>query len=285
MWKLEGAASCRRVLYFVLVYECLFNFCLMKSQSSDFGEDYECLVSFKSKVEDTQSLLSSWRASLTHGGPPCNGSVSSWNGIICDNNRVFSLILPNSGLNGVVSPNISKCSALNTLDLSANHLTGEIPSKLGELPNLVSLNLSQNQLTGQIPAQLSNCSFLNVIDLHANALEGLIPAELGNLERLQEFDVSDNGLKGQIPAGLSYNVGGNARFNASSFEGNRGLYGFPLPNENGHTLSLVEIIGIGLASGVFSLTLSFTAVCLWLKISEQRRAAEEGRISDLTVEL
>lgn len=285
MWKLEGAAPhCRRVLYFVLVFECLFSFCSVKGQSSDFGEDYECLVSFKSRVDDPQSLLSSWKASDMHRGPPCNGSISSWNGVTCDNNRVFSLVLPNSGLNGAISPNISKCGALNTLDLSANHLTGEIPSKFGELSNLVSLNLSQNDLTGEIPAQLASCSYLNVIDLHANALQGPIPVELGNLERLQEFDVSENGLKGQIPAGLAYNGGGGARFNASSYEGNRDLYGFPLPSENGHPLSLLEIIGIGLASGVFSLTLSFTAVCLWLKISEQRRAAEEGRISDLIAE-
>lgn len=285
MWKLRGA-YCRRVFHLGLIYGCLLSVCMVnhviKGQNTDLGEDYACLKGFKSTVQDTQNLLSSWK--ISHREPPCNGSISSWAGVTCDNNRVYSLILSNVGLNGAISPKLSKCSAMGSLDLSANQLTGGIPSNLGELSNLVSLNLSGNQLSGEIPAELSNCSYLNTLDLHGNALGGSIPAELGNLVRLQEFDVSDNGLSGQIPSVLSYSVSGTPRFNASSFDGNRDLFGFPLPSDSGHTLSLAEIIGIGLASGIFSLTVSFTAVCIWLKISEQRRAAEEGRISDLIAE-
>ncbi|MCO5550326.1 hypothetical protein L7F22_003810 [Adiantum nelumboides] len=289
MWKPEWPTSrwtfktavqfCKRVLLILSV----LSFHLIETKGSGSGEDYSCLIEFKSKAKDTQNVLSSWTSSV-HGEPPCNGSISSWSGIICDNNRVFSLTLRNAGLTGAISSNLSKCSALSTLDLSANRLTGEIPTSLGELSNLVSLNLSQNELTGVIPVQLSNCSYLNIVDLHSNALEGSIPAEFGNLERLQEFDVSHNGLSGQIPALLAHNLEGTARFNASSFVGNKHLYGFPLPNHGGHALSLIEIIGIGLASGIFSLSVSFTVVCLWLRISEQRRAADEGRISELMAE-
>lgn len=69
-----------------------------------------------------------------------------------------------------------------------------------------------------------------------------------------------------------------ARFNASSFEGNKELYGYPLPNQKSKGLSVMVIVGIGLGSGLLSLVLSFTAVCIWLKVTEQRMAMEESKM-------
>lgn len=71
------------------------------------------------------------------------------------------------------------------------------------------------------------------------------------------------------------------RFNASSFEGNKGLYGYPLAPLNSKGLSVLAIVGIGLGSGFLSLVLSFSAVCVWLRITEQKMAMEEGKISQL----
>ena len=120
-----------------------------------------------------------------------------------------------------------------------------------------------------------------MIDLHDNQLSGLIPQQLGLLARLSVFDVSNNKLSGPIPSSLGNRSGNLPRFNASSYEGNKDLYGYPLPPMRSKGLSVLAIVGIGLGSGLLSLVLSFTAVCVWLKISEQKMAAEEGKISQL----
>ena len=48
-------------------------------------------------------------------------------------------------------------SDLETLDMSFNGLSGEVPIALGDLENLVYLDLSDNELNGQLPAQLGTC--------------------------------------------------------------------------------------------------------------------------------
>ena len=117
-----------------------------------------------------------------------------------------------------------------------------------------------------------------------NRFSGELPAALATLQKLQTFDVSHNNLEGPIPTGLSNTSDGRPRFNASSFEENPGLYGFPLPYPKSHSLSILAIVGIGLGSGFLSLIVSFTAVCIWLRVTEQRLAAEEGKISQLVPE-
>lgn len=44
-------------------------------------------------------------------------------------------------------------------------------------------------------------------------------------------------------------------------------------------LSVMAIVGIGLGSGVASLVVSFTGVCIWLKVTEKKMEEEEGKIS------
>ncbi|GFP89510.1 hypothetical protein PHJA_001094600 [Phtheirospermum japonicum] len=132
------------------------------------------------------------------------------------------------------------------------------------------LNLSSNRLSDPTPQQLTLCAYLNVIDLHNNGLPGLIPQQLGLLVRLSIFDVSNNRLSGPIPSSLGNRSGNLPRFNASSYEGNKDLYGYPLLPMKSKGLSIMAISGIGLGSGLVSLVLSFTAVCVWLRVSEKK---------------
>ncbi|KAL9999447.1 putative leucine-rich repeat domain superfamily [Helianthus debilis subsp. tardiflorus] len=85
------------------------------------------------------------------------------------------------------------------------------------------------------------CVYLNVIDLHDNDLIGTILAQVGSLVRLSVFDVSNNKLLGTI---LLSNL----------------MRELGLMKSKG--LSLVVIVGIGLGSGLVSLMLSFTVVCV-----------------------
>ncbi|KAK4426442.1 Receptor-like protein 44 [Sesamum alatum] len=242
-------------------------------------DDEQCLTHLSESLEDPLKNLQNWTKSTFAN--PCQGFTSFLQGATCNNGRIYKLSLPNLSLKGTISPYISNCTNLQALDLSSNSLAGPIPPDLQYLVNLAVLNLSSNRLSGSIPQQLALCAYLNVIDLHENHLSGPIPQQLGLLVRLSVFDVSNNKLSGPIPASLSNRSGNLARFNASSYEGNKDLYGYPLAPMKRRGLSIVAIVGIGLGSGLVSLVLSFTAVCIWLRISEQKLENEEGKISQL----
>ncbi|KAJ1381761.1 Leucine-rich repeat [Sesbania bispinosa] len=241
--------------------------------------DEACLTHLSKSLQDPKNSLQNWREE--NFAKPCNDSTSNLQGAICNNGRIYKLSLNNLSLRGTISPFLSNCTNLQTLDLSSNYLTGPIPPDLQSLVNLAVLNLSANRLEGEIPPQLTLCAYLNIIDLHDNLLTGPIPQQLGLLVRLSVFDVSNNRLSGPIPSSLSNRSANLPRFNASSFEGNKDLYGYPLPPLKNKGLSVMAIVGIGLGSGLASLVLSFTGVCIWLKITDRKMALEEGKINHL----
>ncbi|OEL19930.1 Inactive LRR receptor-like serine/threonine-protein kinase BIR2 [Dichanthelium oligosanthes] len=252
-------------------------------------DDERCLTHLHQSLTDPSGGMRNWtKASFA---APCDGFFSHLQGVTCNNGRVYKLALPGLSLGGAIPPELSNCTNLQSLDLSANALSGAIPPELSALLNLAVLNLSANALSGAIPRELAACAYLNVIDLHANSLSGPIPDELGLLVRLSTLDVSDNRLSGPIPALLANRTGaaGAVRFNASSFAGNKGLYGYPLPPRRPRGLSVLAIVGIGLGSGLLSLVLSFAAVCLWLRATDRTASSattpgEEGKVSHLMPE-
>ena len=71
-----------------------------------------------------------------------------------------------------------------------------LPDFDGSLPNLQSLDLSGNQLSGEIPPQLGSLSNLDWLDLGFNQLSGGIPPELGSLFNLLLLHLSENRLMG-----------------------------------------------------------------------------------------
>ncbi|TYH74978.1 hypothetical protein ES332_D05G441400v1 [Gossypium tomentosum] len=109
------------------------------------------------------------------------------------------------------------------IDLSNNQFEGGIPEDFGKLNLLKGLNLSHNNLNGGIPTSIGNLTSLEWLDLSSNRLSGTIPKRLADLPFLSSFNVSDNQLHGQIPQGKQFNTFGN-----DSYEGNKGLCGFPV---------------------------------------------------------
>ncbi|KAI4387195.1 hypothetical protein MLD38_005044 [Melastoma candidum] len=194
-------------------------------------DDQVCLTHLYQSLQDPLNHLTNWTPSTF--ASPCTGFTSHLYGATCNNGRVYKLSLSNLSLRGTIPPNLSLCTSLQSLDLSSNRLSGPIPPELHSLLNLALLNLSSNLLSGPIPPDLALCAYLNFIDLHSNLLTGTIPPQLGLLSRLSFFDVSYNRLEGEIPSSLGNRSGLAVRFNASSFVGNKGLYGYPLGEGRG----------------------------------------------------
>ncbi|GKU93333.1 hypothetical protein SLEP1_g6935 [Rubroshorea leprosula] len=89
--------------------------------------------------------------------------------------------LSNNRLTGPLTKAFSRCSSLETLDLTRNNLTGIIPGWIGSLPLLSFLLLKANYFEGEIPVQLCQLNKLKMLDLSQNNLSGSIPFCLSNL--------------------------------------------------------------------------------------------------------
>ncbi|KAG9441608.1 hypothetical protein H6P81_017462 [Aristolochia fimbriata] len=112
----------------------------------------------------------------------------------------------------------------NTIDLSENFFSGEIPEELSSLLGLSDLILSGNNLSGKIPQDIGNLPELGLLDLSRNQLSGTIPPSILYLTSLRFLNVSYNRLHGMVPSGLQLRF-----FNDPSiFIGNAGLCGPPL---------------------------------------------------------
>ena len=87
----------------------------------------------------------------------------------------------------------------DSLNLSDNQITGEIPPEIGNLTNLTHLYLHSNSLTGSIPPEIGNLTNLTDLSLSFNSFMGSIPPEIGNLTNLTHLNLGFNSFIGEIP--------------------------------------------------------------------------------------
>ena len=138
---------------------------------------------------------------------PPNEDIDRWYGVTANSaGRVTELNLGGNELSAemaIVADELTSLTALTTLDLSDNQLTGEVPAVFDILAFLTSLDLSDNELTGPIPQGLGTLTGLTTLDLSGNALDGEIPHDLGFLSNLTKLRLGGgNNLEGCIPDGL-----------------------------------------------------------------------------------
>ncbi|XP_045816086.1 probable inactive receptor kinase At4g23740 isoform X1 [Trifolium pratense] len=164
------------------------------------------LVSVEAEpIEDKQALLD-FLNKMNHS-PHLNWDENSsvcqtWRGVTCntDQSRVIAIRLPGAGLSGPIPPNtLTRLSALETVSLRLNGITGFFPDDFSELKNLTSLYLQSNKFSGPLPLDFSVWSNLSVVNLSNNSFNGSIPFSLSNLTHLSSLVLANNSLSGVIP--------------------------------------------------------------------------------------
>ncbi|XP_021819906.1 receptor-like protein 2 [Prunus avium] len=167
---------------------------------------------------DHKALLS--LASKVSSSPPLNWSASIdcclWEGIVCnlDDQRIIRASLPGRGLSGVISPYITNLTYLTHLNLSRNSLSGPLPDDLfSSLHRLRVLDLSFNHLVGQLSSSSSQTTALQTVDLSSNSFNGTIPSSFivsaVSAGTLTTFNVSYNSFTGPIPLSVFCSNGNN----------------------------------------------------------------------------
>ncbi|PIN13604.1 Serine/threonine protein kinase [Handroanthus impetiginosus] len=132
------------------------------------------------------------------------GSIPS---AIFNISSVENISIANCSLNvGELPERIDECSALETVQLSYNNITGTIPRSAGNLTKLQIFDVGFNNLTGTIPKEIGNLHYLEELHLGGNNLRGSIPKEIFNTSTLREIWVSMNQLTGYLPSNFGYGL-------------------------------------------------------------------------------
>lgn len=122
--------------------------------------------------------------------------------------RLSAVDLSSNNLNGPIPSSFFTSTTLTSLNLSGNNFVGSIPfqgsheSELLVLPSylpLESLDLSRNFLTGNLPSDIGNMGRLKLLNLAKNSLSGELPNEISKLSDLEYLDLSSNNFRGEIP--------------------------------------------------------------------------------------
>ncbi|KAI9192637.1 hypothetical protein LWI28_025814 [Acer negundo] len=91
---------------------------------------------------------------------------------------------------------------IQSLNLSFNKFSGQLPSEIHRCKGLVALFLGYNMFDGGIPTVIGRLHKLELLDLGGNNLIGTIPSTVGNLSRLRRFYIEDNYIQGNIPTDI-----------------------------------------------------------------------------------
>ncbi|XP_014511463.1 LRR receptor-like serine/threonine-protein kinase GSO2 [Vigna radiata var. radiata] len=113
--------------------------------------------------------------------------------------RLVLLKLSNNKFEGLI---FTIPANLESLSLNDNNFCGELPRNIFNT-SIISLDVSNNHLVGNIPSLLTNFSRLEELRMSNNHFEGFIPSELTQLEDLRYLDLSQNNLIGLVPSFLN----------------------------------------------------------------------------------
>ncbi|XP_062178488.1 protein STRUBBELIG-RECEPTOR FAMILY 3-like isoform X2 [Phragmites australis] len=131
-----------------------------------------------------------------NGGDPCG---ERWQGIVCTGSSITGITMNAANLGGQLG-SLGNFTSITIIDLSNNNIGGTIPD---DLPvTLLNLFLSANQLTGSIPSSLSKLKKLTAMSVNGNRLNGELPDAFDSLIGLVNLDLSSNNLTGVLPPSM-----------------------------------------------------------------------------------
>ncbi|XP_072990808.1 probable inactive receptor kinase At1g48480 [Typha latifolia] len=186
----------------LLLLPLLLFLSFLPTGTPDLAADSAALLAFSAAVG--RSTLQ-WNSST----PTC-----SWQGVSCESGRVVVVRLPGARLLGQIPVGIlGNLTALRTLSLRFNALSGSLPSDLGNCVELRNVYLQGNRFSGEIPASLFSLGNLVRLDLAGNNFTGGISLGFNNLTRLATLYLEGNSLSGEIP---DLDLPSLAQFNVSS---------------------------------------------------------------------
>ncbi|KAK8319356.1 hypothetical protein V6Z11_A13G235900 [Gossypium hirsutum] len=168
------------------------------------------------------------------------GGIPRWMGKM---SNLEELVMGNNHFEGPIPVEFCKLKYfLKILDLSANNISGSLPSCFSSLSlthvylsrnklkwpitsffnssALVTLDLSNNHLIGNIPNWIGSLSMLSYLLLNNNYFESGISVQLCELHWLRLIDVSSNNLSGTIPHCLMITISNDssrAKYNNSEY--------------------------------------------------------------------
>ncbi|KAL2898693.1 Leucine-rich repeat receptor-like protein kinase TDR [Bienertia sinuspersici] len=128
----------------------------------------------------------------------------------------------NPELGGKLPPKLWSLPLLSNFSASFCNISDTIPP-FQSCKSLTVVELSSNHLSGNMPETISDCSSLSIIDLSNNNLSGEIPEKLSHFTNLLLLNVSFNDISGSIPEDNSFRS-----MDSSAFVGNPKLCGVPL---------------------------------------------------------
>lgn len=131
--------------------------------------------------------------------------LCEWEGVGCDSTdtAILSLDLPSNNLSGTLPEELKLLKYLQILNLPNNAIAGSLPPEYSTLYDLREFNLSENSLTGTIPDEYGGAGvfeLLEVLDIRQNTIEGSIPSQLGNLRSLERIQMCSNRITGPVPS-------------------------------------------------------------------------------------
>ncbi|TYH50901.1 hypothetical protein ES332_D10G236100v1 [Gossypium tomentosum] len=131
---------------------------------------------------------------------------------VCLGGLLTQFAADNNRLTGLIPSSLRNCTSLHRVRLEGNHLTGNISEAFGIYPNLdfislsnnniFELDLSSNHLNGEIPKELGKLTTMSCLFLSGNQFSGKIPSEIGLLSKLEQLDLASNNFSGPIPDDL-----------------------------------------------------------------------------------
>lgn len=159
-----------------------------------------------------------------------NQKVTTWGGIIIENQRIVALNFNNRGLVGELPNSLETLSQLRELNISSNNLTGSLemltslsnlkslsmaatnyknsygnlPSIFGQMRQLTVLDIAQNGFTNPVSDTTGFFLLTNLEELYiqSNNFVGTMQSEFGNFRNLKKFNLASSRFSGVLPNSL-----------------------------------------------------------------------------------